>query len=329
MIVTLTPNPAIDHTVTLDNFVPEDANRIVSSRSDPGGKGINVSRVLLELGCESLATGFISGGRGRFIEHALHEQGIYTDFLHTPGQTRTNITIIDRKHNTTTILNERGPETDRNHVPHLLQRLRRHLRPGDWLVIGGSIPPGLDSGLYREVITLARSRGVRCILDADGQPLLQGIAAKPFLVKPNRTEVERMLGRMRRRADPLREAAEQIHAAGAEVVVLSQGAKGAIVVSDEGAWRIYPPAVSADSTVGTGDAMVAGLVQVLSQGGPLPDALRLGAAAGAATALTAGTQLCRRADVVRLLSRVQVHRIEHPHHEARAASPPELVSPHR
>lgn len=310
MIVTLTLNPAIDHTVTLENFVPEDSNRVVSSRSDPGGKGINVSRVLLELGCESMALGFVSGQRGRFIEHSLRDHGIYTDFIHTPGQTRTNITIINRKANTTTTLNERGPETDHHYVQLLFQRLKKHLTAGDWLVIGGSIPPGLNPALYGEIIAFAKQRKVRCILDSDGPPLRHGIKAKPFLVKPNRTEVERMLGRLPKHNDPLLVGAEQVQHEGVEVVVLSQGVNGAIMVNHEHAWRVYPPTVPAVSTVGTGDAMVAGLVQVLSHGGDLPEALRLGAAAGAAAAITEGTQLGHQADIIRLVSRVRVHPIK-------------------
>lgn len=310
MIITLTLNPAIDHAVTLEEFVPEDANRIVSSRSDPGGKGINVSRVLLELGCETLAMGFVSGSRGRFLEQGLRELGIYTDFIHTPGQTRTNITIIDRKNNTTTSLNERGPVTTQHHVHLLYQKLKRQLTPGDWLVIGGSIPPGLDAGLYGEIISFAKERGAHCVLDADGRALTLGIAARPFLVKPNRTEVERILGAKPRHRVSLLDAAQRIHQGGAEVVVLSQGSWGATLVSDDGCWRVYPPPVPAVSTVGTGDAMVAGLVQMLSQGGSMPEALRLGAAAGAAAALTEGTQLCHQADVLRLISQIQVHSIE-------------------
>lgn len=317
MIITLTVNPAIDHSVTLEDLVPGDANRVQTIRSDPGGKGINVSRVLMELGCESLAMGFVSGTLGRFLEHTLREHGIYTEFLHTPGQTRTNITILDRKHNITTTLNEPGPFTSPHHVHSLLQRLKKQLKPGDWLVIGGSIPPGIDPGLYGEVITLAKNIGVKCILDADGEPFLQGLAARPYMVKPNQRELERILGRLPKSKEPLMEAAEQLHAAGIEVVVLSQGLEGAIMVNDEGVWRAYPPAVPAVSTVGAGDAMVAGMVQVLSQGGPLHEALRLATAAGAAATLTPGTQLCYQADVVRLLPRVQVHRVAHQPHQVK------------
>ncbi|MBI2886161.1 MAG: 1-phosphofructokinase [Chloroflexi bacterium] len=309
MIITLTTNPAIDHTVTLDALVPGDTNRVVESRSDPGGKGINVSRALLELGCESLAMGFVAGARGRFVEHALREQGIYTDFLHISGQIRTNITIQDRKHNTTTTLNEPGPRVEAQHVASLLQRVKKQLSPGDWLIIGGSLPPGVDPGFYARVITLAKGLGVRCVLDADGEPLARGIAAQPYLVKPNRLEVERLLGRMPKSREPLLEAAIRIHEAGVAVVVLSEGYQGAVMVTNEGTWRAYPPAIAAVSPVGSGDAMVAGMVQVLSQDGPPEEALRLGVAAGTAAAMTPGTLLCRQADVVRLLPRVQVRRI--------------------
>lgn len=321
MIHTLTLNPAIDQMVLLEEFRPGDANRVLESRTDPGGKGINVSRALLELGCESVAMGFAAGTRGRFVEAALKERGIYTDFLRIPGKTRTNITIIDQKHNTTTTLNERGPYTDPHHLVTLTRRLRKHLSPGDWLVIGGSVPPGLPHEVYGDIIRMANSLGARCVLDTEGPAFHAGVAAKPYLVKPNRSEVQRLLGHMPKSQDPMLEAAERIHNLGVEIVVLSQGERGAVMVTSQGAWRAYPPALAASSTVGTGDAMVAGMVQVLSHGGTPEEALRLGAAAGAAAALTVGTQPCRPADVVRLLARVQVYPVprsstKEPHPEA-------------
>lgn len=312
MIITLTLNPTIDQMVLLEEFRPGDANRILASRVDPGGKGINVSRALLELGCESLAMGFAAGARGRFVEAALKERGIYTDFLRIPGHTRSNITIIDQRHNTTTTLNEPGPVTEPHHVNSLLTRLKKHLSADDWLVIGGSIPPGLDPGIYHGIVDMANKLGVHCVLDTEGKPFSEGVKAKPFMVKPNRSEVERILGHMPKSKDPILDAAEQIHEMGVEVVVLSQGAQGAVMVTGSGAWRAYPPALAASSTVGTGDAMVAGMVQVMSRGGSPEEALRLGAAAGAAAALTQGTQPCRQADVLRLLPRVQVHRAQRP-----------------
>jgi len=141
MIITVTLNPAIDHTLVLPKFVAGDTIRVKSVRSDPGGKGINVSRVIHELGGESLAMGFAPGGLGRYIEQTLNSQGIPCDFLHTKGEVRTNITILDESRHINTILSDPGPETDLKYVAELKTRLRKRLSPGDWLVIAGSIPP--------------------------------------------------------------------------------------------------------------------------------------------------------------------------------------------
>ncbi len=319
MIFTLTLNPAIDQMVRLEEFVPGDANRILASRSDPGGKGINVSRALLELGCESVAMGFAAGVRGRFVEQTLKEHGIYTDFTHIPGQSRTNISILDQKHNVTTTLNEPGPLTEPHHMKTLMRHLKKHLSAGDWLVIGGSVPPGLPPTVYGDVVRMANEAGVKCVLDTEGPPFGHGVSAKPYLVKPNRSEVTRILGHMPKSKDPMLDAADHIHRLGVEIVVLSQGERGAVMVTSHGAWRAYPPALAANSTIGTGDAMVAGMVAVMSRGGSPEEALRLGSAAGAAAALTVGTQPCRQADVVRLLPRVQVHPIQRTHAESASA----------
>src|SRR5881409_3046830 len=135
MIITVTLNPAIDHTLVLPKFVAGDTIRVKSVRSDPGGKGINVSRVIHELGGESLAIGFAPGGLGRYIEQTLESEGIETDFLHTRGETRTNITIIDESRHMPTILSDPGPYTDEHYVRELRARLRKRMRPGDWLVL--------------------------------------------------------------------------------------------------------------------------------------------------------------------------------------------------
>src|SRR3972149_268481 len=145
MISPVTLNPAIDQTLVLPKFVAGDTIRVKSSRFDPGGKGINVSRVIHELGGESLAMGFAPGGLGRYIEQTLESEGIDTEFVHTHGETRTNITIIDESRHTPTILSDPGPHTDKNYVRDPRARLRKRVRPGDWLVLAGSIPPPLTA----------------------------------------------------------------------------------------------------------------------------------------------------------------------------------------
>lgn len=334
MIITLTLNPAIDHTVVVDELAPGDTNRARETRTDIGGKGINVSRVLKELGSDSLAMGFVSGGLGRFIETTLNGMGIADDFIHTPGQTRTNITIVEKRRELTTTINEAGPITDPHYMTLLFNRLKKRLHPGDWLVIGGSVPPPLPPTVYAEIIEFAKSRGAITVLDADGEALAQGIGAKPYLVKPNRKELQRLLGRDPRKMETMLDAAERIRSVGINTVVISRGVEGSVAVGDAGEFQATPPTVQAVSAVGAGDSMVAGLVHILSRGGSLEEALQLGTAAGTASALAPGTQLCGRDEVDRLSPQVQVRQIRDlasrrgaAAAKARATTPSESLAP--
>jgi 1-phosphofructokinase len=309
MIITLTLNPAIDQTLVVPKFVAGDTIRVKSSRFDPGGKGINVSRVIRELGGESLAMGFAPGGLGRFIEDTLEKQGIETDFVHTGGETRTNITILDESRHVHTILSDPGPLTDRSFVTELKRRLRKRVKPGDWLVLAGSIPPPLDAGVYGEIITEASERGVHTILDADGAALEAGAQAHPEMVKGNRRELERLLGRHLDDEASTLEAAKEVQAGGIPEVLVTRGREGAVAVDTKHSYRGVAPRVRAVSAVGSGDAFLAGVVLTLSKGGVLEDALRLGIASGTAAVLNPGTELCRRREVDILLPRVRVQPI--------------------
>ena len=309
MIITVTLNPAIDQTLVLDRLATGDTNRVRESRIDPGGKGINVSRVLRELGRESLAVGLAPGSLGRFIEHSLLEQGILCDFVHTRGQTRTNLTVVDENAHETTLLSYRGPETDPRHVQTLETRLRRYLSPGDWLVVAGSIPPPIEALEYARLIEAGRQRGVHTVLDADAEALEAGLTGHPELVKANHHEAERLLGRTLDDDDALLAAAEEMRAAGADTAVVTAGARGAVAVSEAGAWWSWPPPTEVISTVGAGDALLAGLLLRLEDGAGMEEALRLGTAAGAAACLTPGTQLCRQEEMTRVLPQVHVEQI--------------------
>lgn len=310
MIITITLNPTMDKTVELERLLVGDANRVVSSRTDPGGKGINVSRVIRELGEESLAMGFVSGSIGRFVEASLNEIGIRDDFIHTAGQTRTNITIVDLAAAIHTAIDEKGPDTELRHVGELKTRLRRQIKPKDWVVIAGSAPPPLPDTTYAELILLIHEQGALPILDADGGLLAEGIKARPYLIKPNRQELERLVDRDLPASEDVVDAAHQLHQDGIAVVVVSMGKDGSIAVSAEGTWKAEPPEVEVVSAVGSGDSLVAGIVLALSKGQGLAEGLRLGTAAGAATALTPGTMLCRREDVHRLLPLVKLERLD-------------------
>ncbi len=310
MILTVTLNPAIDQTLVLERFVAGDTVRVKSSRFDPGGKGINVSRVTRELGGESVAMGFAPGGLGRYIEQTLKHDGIQCDFVHTKGETRTNITILDESRHTHTILSDPGPETERRFVEQLLSKLRKRLRPGDWLVLAGSIPPPLSPDVYTEIIDLARENGVHTVLDSDGPALVAGVAAGPEMVKGNRRELERLLHRRLDDEKSTLEAAHMLREMSIRTALITRGREGAVVVSDEGSWRSLAPRVRAVSAVGSGDALLAGVVLTLSRGGTMEEALRLGVASGTACVLTPGTELCHRREVDVLHPRVRVQRIE-------------------
>lgn len=310
MIVTVTLNPAIDQTLVLPRYVAGDTIRVKSSRFDPGGKGINVSRVVAELGGDTLAMGFAPGGLGRYIEQTLEAQGITCDFIHTKGETRTNITILDEGRHMNTILSDPGPATDPKYVEELRHRLRKRLKPGDWLVLAGSIPPPLTAHVYTDLIHEASEMGVHTVLDADGAALQEGSAAHPDMVKGNRRELERLVGRHLDDEESTLEAAVEVQKRGVETVVVTRGREGAVAAVDDEYLRGVAPRVRAVSAVGSGDAFLAGLVLTLSRGGNMETALRLGIAAGTAAVLTQGTELCHRREVDILLERVKVQPIE-------------------
>jgi len=310
VILTVTLNPAIDQTLVLERFVAGDTLRVKSSRFDPGGKGINVSRVVHELGGESVALGFAPGGLGRYIEQTLRSLGVECDFVHTKGEARTNITIIDESRNMHTILSDPGPQTDVRFVEQLFGKLKKRLKAGDWLVIAGSIPPPLSPDIYAEIIDLARERGVHAVLDADGPALAAGASATPEMLKGNRREVERLLNRPLGDEESTLGAAQVLHGESIRMAVITRGREGAVAVTDHGSWRGVAPRVRAVSAVGSGDAFLGGVVLSLSRGMEMDDALRTGVAAGTACVLTPGTELCRRREVEILRPRVKVQRIE-------------------
>ena len=310
MIFTVTLNPAIDQTLVLERFVAGDTLRVKSSRFDPGGKGINVSRVVRELGGESVAMGFAPGGLGRYIEQTLKAQGVKCDFVRTKGEARTNITIIDESRHMHTILSDPGPQTADRFAEQLLSKLRKRLHANDWLVVAGSIPPPLSPDIYAEMITMSREHWVHTVLDADGPALVSGVTARPDMVKGNRRELERLLGRRLGDESSSLEAAEVLRGMGVRMAVVTRGREGAVAVSDEGSWRSVAPRVRAVSAGGSGAGFLAGPVLPLNRGDHMEDALRLGVAAGTACVLTPGTELCRRREVDILQPRVKVQRIE-------------------
>lgn len=309
MIITLTLNPAVDQTVFVDRLVVGEVNRFDESQLDPAGKGINVSRMAHRLGWPTIAFGFVAGEIGLIAQKALDGENVPHHFVPVSGQTRLNVTVVAETSGTSTSLYGPGPRVDREDLASLDGLLQFWLQACRALVLAGSLPPGVPEDAYAAYIRLAQLNGVRSFLDADGTPLRLGVEAKPYLVKPNLAEAERLLGRSLPDLASVVDAAGELGSRGIAVVVVSMGAEGAVCVQGERVWRAIPPKVERRSTVGSGDSFVAGLTVALARGEDIVQGLRLGTAAGAATAMTPGTALGTADEVAVLLPQVQIEEL--------------------
>lgn len=310
MIVTVTSNPVLDRTLTVPRIVFNEMVRATASRLDWGGKGLNVSRALQALGAESVAMGFVGGATGRVLERGLSDVGIATDFVHIAGETRTNIVITDAGAERYVKVNEAGPTVRAQELATFLDRVRQRVRPDDIWVLSGSLPPGVPSDFYAQLITLVQGRGARALLDSNGEPLRLGCAAGPYLVKPNVVEaaevmrIENLEREISSDADAL-EAAEFFLRQGVELVALSLGADGLLLVSKQRAVWARPPRVRARNPVGAGDALLAGLAWALERGLPPEEMARWGVASGTAAAMREGVSVGTLAEVEALCESVQ------------------------
>lgn len=304
MIHTLTPNPALDLTYRVPEMKIDDTTRADEVRRAAGGKGINVSRVAARLGHPTVAMGYLGGRAGEEVEDLLRAEGVRTWFTRLGGTTRTNAIVQDDAGRQLRV-SAPGPVTSDDDVTRLLDALFE-LRAPDWLVLSGSVLRGTPTGFYRDVAARARGEGVRVLVDADGEELEVAVAAGVDAIKPNRYELERLVGRSVAGPDEAVDAAREIVARGVETVLCSLGAAGAVMVTPEGAWRAAAPEVEVDSAVGAGDSMVAGALVAHADGAPPEARLRLAVACGSATATTPGTELCQRETVERLAERVVV-----------------------
>lgn len=305
MIITVTPNPVLDRTITVPALAFNDVLRATAVRLDWGGKGFNVSRALLALGADSVAMGFVGGATGDMLEAGLHGQGIATDFVRIDGETRTNVVIAEPggRH---IKANEAGPTVPRAAQEALFAALRARLQPGDTCVMAGSLPPGVDADFYAELVRLVWAAGALAVLDASGDALRRGVAAGPDVVKPNTLEAEQLTGAPVRDVAEAVAACHAISAQGAGMVALSLGAAGLVLHDGARTVHAQPPAIEEVINVGAGDALVAGLVWAQSEGLTLPDIARWGVACGTAAAQKPGVDFATRAEVASVAGRVVV-----------------------
>lgn len=295
MIYTVTFNPAVDYVVHLNAFTPGETNRSVSEEVYFGGKGINVSIILAQLGMESTALGFVAGFTGEALEKALVAGGTRTDFIRLPeGMTRINVKM---KGNCETEINASGPRIDAASLEKLFAKLEV-LQAGDTLVLAGSVPGSLPADIYEQILKKLSGRGIRFVVDATGKLLLNVLKYRPFLIKPNRAELEEICGRKLDTQEKLVEGASELKAMGAQNVLISLGKDGALLLDEHG--KVHTHEVLGGkpvNTVGAGDSMVAGFIAGCEKG--YEHALLMGVAAGGATACAKG--LATREEIFAIL----------------------------
>lgn len=309
MIKTLTLNPALDKTIIVESFRLNKLNRIKKVHKDAGGKGINVSKMLKNLGQESTAAGFLGGAAGDFIKNELDSSGIKTQFVKTAEETRTNTKMVDPINNSFTDLNESGGQITAANIEKLKRKLFTDLKTDDILVLAGSVPAGVGADIYFQLIKEAKKRGIKTILDADGPLFRAGIKAAPTLIKPNEHELELHFEEEFKDLKMMIRKAESLLGNGIEMIMLSLGKEGAVFITEEQKYKIEPLKLNVKSTVGAGDAMVAGLAYALENGLALDDMLKTAAAASAASLIKDGTEMGNLEDLKRLKKAIQITKI--------------------
>lgn len=309
MIVTVTMNPAIDKTVEIESMIVGGLNRIKKVVYDVGGKGINVSKTIRELGGDSIATGFLCGSTGKMIEHALTELGIQHDFVWVTGENRTNTKVFE--HNgAVTELNEAGPVIEQEQLDELIQKLMNYANEQTLFVLSGSVPQGIEKDIYAEIIRHVHEKGAQVLLDADGDLFKEALPMIPDIIKPNRAELLEYAGMDADASiNKLMEIADSFISRGIDMIAVSMGQEGAIFYTKS--FRAVCPAIQikAHSTVGAGDAMVAALAYAWGEEMSDTDTVRLCMATSAGAVTTIGTKPPNRKKILELIKQVEIERV--------------------
>jgi 6-phosphofructokinase 2 len=305
-IVTLTMNPAIDVSVSISHVAPDRKLRCSDPVYDPGGGGINVARVVRTLGRECLAVYTAGGATGQQLDDLLKSRAVERKHIPIAGRTREDITVLEETSGQLYRLVMPGPELTAQEQIRCLHALEELDGPPEYVVISGSLPPGVPADFYRRVVRILKPRGARVIVDTKSDALKEALQEGVFLIKPNLRELGGLAGRDLDHEKQQEQLARDLVTRGqSDVVVVSLGAAGVLLVSQDTTERIRAPSVPIRSKVGAGDSTVGGITFGLAQGMSLRDAVRYGMAAGSATVMTPGTQLCRREDVEELFEEIR------------------------
>ncbi|CEG28572.1 1-phosphofructokinase [Bacillus sp. B-jedd] len=304
-ILTVTLNPAIDTAYRLDELAIGESTRTANPIKTAGGKGLNVTRVLKLLGEEVTATGFLGGSNGVFIRGELRKLGVTDAFVQIEGETRQCLAFIDREKRQTEILEE-GPFISAKEAEEFRVAAEGFLKDAGIVAISGSLPKGVSSELYQSIIETANRGGAKVLLDTSGDALANCLSARPFLIKPNRHELEQLIGKTCGSEDDIWEAMAQIAENGIPAIVVSDGENGSFVLYEGKRFYVAAAKVETVSAVGSGDSFIAGVAAGLARGYSFEEVLRLASACGAANAMEAKTGYIQAKYVEKIASEIVV-----------------------
>ncbi|WP_444642898.1 1-phosphofructokinase [Caproiciproducens sp. R1] len=309
MITTLTLNPCIDRTVTVDGFTYGGTNHVENFRCDVSGKGINVSIALNNIGEETRCLGFNYMDGGSLLTDFLNSEKISNDFLNVNGQLRTNIKIFDKKASVMSELNESGNFVNGDCIADLVKKVEEYLPKTSLLVLDGSVPPGVSKDIYKTLTDKAREYGVKTVIDAYGELLLEGIKAGPYLIKPNKDELEEAFGeKIQSKEDAVR-VARKIIGQGVGMVCVSMGKGGAMLITEEKAYFCAGTDIEVKGVQGAGDSLVAGMCYAIVHGLSCAEMLRYGVAVAHGSLTLEGTQMCTLESFQKMLPLIHTEEI--------------------
>lgn len=312
-IVTITLNPALDKSTHVAQVLPEKKLRCNQPIYEPGGGGVNVSRALKKLGGNSCAWVWIGGPSGQRLCDLLEEEGIDVWAVKTENWTRENLMVMEDNSGNQYRFGMPGPFTHQHEWKQCLERLEQIPQEElpKFVVASGSLPPGVPDDFYSQLADIAKARGFKLLVDTSGDALLKAAGEGVYLLKPNIGELAALAGKEKISAMEQEEIAMQVINAGkCQVLVVSLGARGAMLASKDGISYVVPPTVPQQSAVGAGDSMVAGMVLYLLNGHSLDEVARYGVAAGTAATMTAGSELCRKEDTDEIFRWLQEHKVQ-------------------
>ena len=309
MILTVTLNAAIDKRYVVEEFKVGEVNRVKECAYVPGGKGLNVSKPAAVAGAEVVATGFVGGHAGNYIEASLKDYHVTSAFYHLESESRSCINIWDEKNCVQTEFLEPGFTVSEEEFLGFLEKFKELVKKADVVAMSGSVPKGLDGTAYQKLVKVVKDAGKKVILDTSGKLLEMGIEACPTMIKPNIDEIRMLTGKDCNEIDEIIEAAKEIHARGVEVVAVSLGADGSLAVSDEGVFRAIVPRIDAVNTVGCGDSMIAGFALGFAEGLSIEETLRKASAISAAAALREETGYFVMEDMERLYPQIKIEKM--------------------